>query len=157
MIAWNPNRQGWCPRGGLPGQVGVCEHPDNGQLNHLSYWVCFNQHLSTKAPVQHYQLQLLIEAWHMMGRDGVSQKAIHDVFMAIPEYRSMMSSDFKMLDQLDAVAQLITSFQSMLAALEHIVSKFDAGRNVEGHCICDARAAIENAKGCGVTANFSTL
>ena len=99
MIAWNPTREGWCPRGGLPGQVGVCEHPDNGQLNPLSSWVCFNQHLTPKAPIQFYQLQLLIEAWHMMGRDGVSQKEIHDAFMVIPEYRSMMSSDFKMFEQ----------------------------------------------------------
>ncbi len=38
----------------------------------------------------------------------------------------------------------------MLAALERIVTAFDAGRNVEGHCICDARAAIELAHG-----NFS--
>jgi len=39
---------------------------------------------------------------------------------------------------------------NMLAALERIVNAFDAGRNVEGHCICDARAAIELAHG-----NFS--
>jgi hypothetical protein len=98
MIAWNTKRESCFPRGGLPGQVGVCEHPDNGQLKHLSSWVGF-QHWRTKAPVERYQLQLLIEAWHMMGRDGVSQKAIHDAFMVIPEYRSMISSDFKMLEQ----------------------------------------------------------
>jgi len=30
MIAWNPMWSA-CPRGGEPGQVGVCKHPDNGQ------------------------------------------------------------------------------------------------------------------------------
>lgn len=98
MIAWNPTREPSYKRG-LPGQVGVCEHPDNGQLGHLSSWVCLRQCLPEKASVELYQLQILIEAWHMMGRDGISQNAIHDAFMVIPEYQSMMSSDFKMLDQ----------------------------------------------------------
>ena len=49
-----------------------------------------------------------------------------------------------------ADAILIAAAPDMLAALERIVNKFDAGRNVEGHCICDARAAIELAHG-----NFS--
>jgi hypothetical protein len=40
--------------------------------------------------------------------------------------------------------------REMLAALERIISKFDEGKRVEGHCICDARAAIELAHG-----NFS--
>ena len=46
-----------------------------------------------------------------------------------------------------ANAILIAAAPNMLAALERIVNAFDAGRNVEGHCICDARAAIELAHG----------
>lgn len=49
-----------------------------------------------------------------------------------------------------ATASLIAAAPEMLAALERIISKFDEGKNVEGHCICDARAAIELAYG-----NFS--
>jgi len=46
-----------------------------------------------------------------------------------------------------ANARLIAASPTMLEALERIVNKFDEGRNVEGHCICDARAAIAKAKG----------
>jgi type II secretory pathway component GspD/PulD (secretin) len=46
-----------------------------------------------------------------------------------------------------ANAILIAAAPDMLKALENIISKFDEGKNVEGHCICDARAAIELAHG----------
>ena len=52
-----------------------------------------------------------------------------------------------------ATASLIAAAPEMLAALERIIRKFDAGMNVEGHCICDARAAIENARGLFSSAN----
>jgi len=50
-------------------------------------------------------------------------------------------------DRLDGYETLIAAAPEMLEALERIISKFDAGENIEGHCICDAREAIANARG----------
>lgn len=97
MIAWNP---AWsnCPRGGEPGQVGVCKHPDNGQLHHLSMWVKPASHAETyphdKMDVA-AMLQLMIEAWHIACRDGVPLANIHEALSAIPEYNEMLSEDFE--------------------------------------------------------------
>ena len=95
MIAWNP-MWGPCSRGGEPGQVGVCKHPDNGQLKHLSMWVKPSGHRGTYDK-RTSQLQLMVEAWHLACRDGVPLANIHAALSAIPEYRDMLSEDFEIL------------------------------------------------------------
>lgn len=97
MVAWNP---AWsiCPRGGEPGQVGVCKHPDNGQLRHLSMWVKPSSH-AENCPYNKKDmatmLKLMIEAWHIACRDGVPLANIHAALSSIPEYNEMLAEDFE--------------------------------------------------------------
>jgi len=100
MIAWNP-MWGCCSRGGEHGQVGVCEHPDNGQLHHLSMW-CHPSNDIPKGPYPQKEavqvwtmLRLMVEAWHIACRDGVPLENIHAALSDIPEYNELLSSDFK--------------------------------------------------------------
>lgn len=95
MIAWNP---AWstCPRGGEPGQIGVCKHPDNGQLRYLSMWVK-PEHPQDREPMAS-RLKLMIEAWHIACRDGVPLANIHAALSVIPEYNEMLADDFKILE-----------------------------------------------------------
>ena len=43
--------------------------------------------------------------------------------------------------------RLIAAAPDMMAALDRILEKFDDDESIQGHCICDARAAIAKAKG----------
>jgi len=102
MIAWNPMWSA-CPRGGEPGQVGVCKHPDNGQLNHLSMW-CNPSNDIPKGPYPQKEaehawtmLRLMVEVWHIACRDGVPLENLHAALSAIPEYNELLSEDFKIL------------------------------------------------------------
>ena len=38
-------------------------------------------------------LKLYIEAWHIICRDGLNPKDVHEAFMVIPEYRQTMSGE----------------------------------------------------------------
>ena len=93
MIAWNP-AWGLCARGGEPGQVGVCKHPDGGQLKHLSMWMKFK---SKDATTTEAMLKMMVEAWHLACRDGVPLANIHAALSAIPEYNDLLSEDFQIL------------------------------------------------------------
>jgi|JI6StandDraft_1071083.scaffolds.fasta_scaffold121592_3 hypothetical protein len=90
MVAWNPTRNIY-QRGGEPGQIGVCKHPDKGQLRHLAWWFKAKDEKDT---LKDAKLKLMIEAWHIACRDGVSLSAIHDALSNIPEYLDMLSCDF---------------------------------------------------------------
>ena len=95
MIAWN--RADSYPRYFQPGKIMVIPHPDKqGLCNHLrlqmttgACWTAWS-----KWTKQQRLLQLYIEAWHIVSRDGVNQRDAHDALMVIPEFRDTLSEDF---------------------------------------------------------------
>lgn len=99
MILWNP-RRGYIRPGTTAGEVAVCEHPDtNYRYIHLINAVVLHGDMPKNARISDYKLQLLIEAWHMIGRDGMKFIEVHNALMDIPEYRDMLSSDFTIHQQ----------------------------------------------------------
>lgn len=96
MLAWNP--PAWKREGVVPGLVMVIpyDHPAAPE-DHLklimtagaaySYW-----HTCTKTQ---RLLSLYIEAWHIVCRDGIDPRAMHQALMVIPEYRETLSEDFR--------------------------------------------------------------
>jgi len=101
LIAWNPM---WrvTPNGGSPGQIDVCQHPDNGQLRHLGSWampshIYFGRDETKEELV--LKLNLLLDAWHIACRDEIPLEAIHSALKKIPEYNEMLSEDFKVNKQ----------------------------------------------------------
>ena len=103
MIAWNPT-WGLCARGGEPGQVGVCKHPDGGQLKHLSMW-CNPSRSIPEGPYPQKEakhawtmLRLMVEVWHIACRDGVPLENLHATLSAIPEYNELLAEDFEILE-----------------------------------------------------------
>jgi hypothetical protein len=101
MIAWNPGRHRAFRKNGKPGQIMIVRHPDTTQIaDHLSDTTAPKWDLTaadlkreTKADL-FLRLKLMVEAWHIACRDAVPIKNIHQAFMAIPEYRELLSCDF---------------------------------------------------------------
>ena len=94
MYAWNPI--GWTGfKGMTPGDVGVCNHPDRGELKDLACWNAPFQDVPERpmkpneAKIVKLQLQMMIDAWYMAYMDGVPLKNIHAALSRIPEYRDL--------------------------------------------------------------------
>ena len=92
MLAWNSQRDNYGGR--EPGKVMIVSWPDrdhdadklvNSCLAPFSYW-------STMSAAERL-LQLYIEAFHIVLRDGVSPKAMHAALLVVPEYRESLSDD----------------------------------------------------------------
>lgn len=89
MVAWN------CARSG-DARVAVIPHPDKYDwTRHLKLssttgacWTVWGK-WTTRQRLH----KLYIEAWHMVCRDGVPPKAVHEAFMVIPEYRESLSGE----------------------------------------------------------------
>lgn len=95
MILWNPRHENE-PIENNDGRVCVVKWPDrpnNQDKLGLIYsnGACF----SCWREASDFQrlTKLFIEAWHMVCRDGVHPKAIHEALMVIPEYRAALSGD----------------------------------------------------------------
>ena len=97
MFAWNHGSR-TCR---TPGFVGVCTHPDRGQLPKTDYWIAPLFDLPTDRPTKaqsdilFLKLKLMVEAWHMACRDEVPIENIHKAFSQIPEYLELLSEDFR--------------------------------------------------------------
>jgi len=89
MVAWN------CARSGDP-RIAVIPHPDmDGWTDHLKLtsttgacWTAWEKW--TKAQ---RLAKLYVEVWHIVCRDGVDPKAVHEALLAIPEYRDSLSGE----------------------------------------------------------------
>jgi hypothetical protein len=93
LIAWNTQ---WEVEPWQPGKVVVIPYPDH--RDHCSRlklanttgacWVQWGEMTNTQR-----LCKLFIEAWHMVCRDGVEPKTIHEAFSVIPEYRAIWSGE----------------------------------------------------------------
>ena len=98
MIAWNRADATF----GNPGEIMVIPHPDQrGFCNHfrlqMTTGACWT--VWARWTKQQRLLQLYIEAWHIVSRDGVDQMSVHDALMVIPEFRDTLSEDFSFLNR----------------------------------------------------------
>jgi hypothetical protein len=93
MIAWTPMSS----RIGIPGRIVVIPHlnDDKDWFRHLgltdSTGACC--HYWSKATKQQRILQIYIEAWHIVCRDWLDPKDVHEALTVIPEYRETLSGD----------------------------------------------------------------
>jgi hypothetical protein len=93
MIAWTPIRSSV----GKPGTIAIVPHlnDDKDWFRHLgvtdSAGACSD--CWQKATKQQRLLQLYIEGWHIVCRDGLSPKDVHEAFSVIPEYRASLSGE----------------------------------------------------------------
>ena len=101
MIAWNAGDGKGEPYF-KSGYVGVCEHPDRGQLPETEYWSAPFFSLPrqrdsqiTDVPKLALRLKLMVEAWHMVYRDAVPIENVHAAFSKIPEYVALLADDFE--------------------------------------------------------------
>ena len=80
VIPW-PDRSRWCDRLKLQNTMGACSgwHPDGFQIK--------------KPSKKEMLLQLYIEAWHIICRDMLNPKDVHEALMVIPEYRDTLSGE----------------------------------------------------------------
>ena len=85
MILWNTKSEG--------GQIKVVDHPGRGRDRQLlssggacyAYW--------REMTTEQRKAQLMVEAWHIVVRDGLDPMDVHRALMVVPEYRDMMSGD----------------------------------------------------------------
>jgi hypothetical protein len=99
MIAWNSLHDGYF---GIPGRVMVIPWPDRGccdffklanTVGACSGWRGMGSFTGKRLNESQMLLQLYIEAWHIVCRDGVNPEAMHSALMAIPEYRETLSGE----------------------------------------------------------------
>jgi len=99
MIAWNSLHDGYY---GTPGQVMVIPWPDRGYCDFFKLantvgacngWRSMGSFTGKKLNKSQMLLQLYIEAWHIVCRDGVNPEAMHSALMQIPEYRETLSGE----------------------------------------------------------------
>lgn len=89
MLAWNPRPYG-------DGMMAVINHPDERHwTRHLQLsdttGACWS---SWSGATNHRRLlQIFIESWHIVCRDGLDPKMVHEALLVIPEYRATMSGE----------------------------------------------------------------
>lgn len=81
VIVWN-----------IGGKVAVTT-ADSNQYPDLIY---SSQPVRPGETVAESKLRMLIQAWHLVLRDGVNPKNVHRALSAVPAYREMLSDDFKL-------------------------------------------------------------
>ena len=74
IIPW-PDEKGYCDLFELTMTCGAC----------MSYWQSIPKHKVL--------MQLFIEAWYIVCRDGVSPKDMHEALIVIPEYRDTWNGE----------------------------------------------------------------
>jgi len=90
MLCWNadrPNQRG-------PVGARVVWYPDRAwqaDAYRVSVGACFSEWGGMSD--RQRRLQLMLDAWAAVVRDGVPAAAMHEALLAIPEFRAMMSSD----------------------------------------------------------------
>lgn len=98
MIGWTPRaRFGLASLTGIPGKIIIIPKHNDGR----DWFRHFGVTDSTGACWVHWPemtakerlMRLFIEAWHIVCRDGVSLKDVHEAFMVIPEYRDSLSGE----------------------------------------------------------------
>jgi hypothetical protein len=99
MIAWNVGKKAWNSSGEFgDGRVFVIPHPDKYRLDdrlglRRTTGACWVEEWKNASPTERLA-RLMVEAWHIVCRDGVSLKDMHEALLVIPEYRDTLSGDF---------------------------------------------------------------
>ena len=92
MIAWNRLDE----TQGTPGAVMIIPWPDSkGYCDFFKLTMTCGACMSDwrNIPKHKALLQLFIEAWYIVCRDGVSPKDMHEALMVIPEYRDTWNGE----------------------------------------------------------------
>jgi hypothetical protein len=98
MIAWTPSKRfGKAPLMGICGRIMIIPKLNDGS----DYFRHFKVTDSTGAcwtkwgamTKKERLLMLYIEAWHIITRDGLDPKDVHEALMVIPEYRDTLSGE----------------------------------------------------------------
>jgi hypothetical protein len=88
MITWTPAYLG-------NPECKVVEHPDYRYIGlRYSTGACYSWWKDKKTTNKTRKLNLMIELWHIVCRDGVPISKVHDALMEISEYQDMLSGDF---------------------------------------------------------------
>lgn len=92
MIIWNGTRD--CEEN-YPLGVAVVPHPERREsekwnlLNSCCASFCEWKTWTTSQQL----LQLYVEAWHIVCRDGITPEMMHNALMVVPEYRETLSGE----------------------------------------------------------------
>jgi hypothetical protein len=94
MIGWTPTHHS---RVGVPGRVAII--PQNNDRKDYFKWLGVTDSSGAvwsewgEMDTKQRLMKLYIEAWHMVCRDGISPKTMHQALMVIPEYRDTLSGE----------------------------------------------------------------